>query len=84
MIRGASVIVVGQQSPRTLRDVAVEIEQFRATLGTLVRGVSRPLSMPTLVMVFDDYDAMKPLVPLYQGKPASLGGFCNCGDGDGM
>jgi tetratricopeptide (TPR) repeat protein len=84
MIRGKSVIVVGQQSPKTLRDIAVQIEQFRMALGGLIKGARAPLPIPTLVMTFDDYDALKPFVPLYQGKPASLGGFCHCGAGDEM
>jgi len=82
MIRGRNVIVVGQDSPRTLRDVAVRIEQFRLTLGGLIRGASQPLSTPTLVMAFESSDAMKPFVPLYNGKPISVGGLCFCGRTD--
>jgi len=82
LIRGANVAVVGQQSAKTLRDVAVEIEQFRMVVGNLFRGAKQPLSMPTLVYLFDDEDAMKPFVPLYNGKPAVLGGYCHCGSSD--
>src|ERR1041384_3616338 len=82
MIRGRNVIVVGQDSPRTLRDVAVRIEQFRLTLGGLIRGASQPLSTPTLVMAFESSAAMKPFVPLYNGKPISVGGLCFCGRTD--
>ena len=82
VIRGRNVEVVGQGSPRTLREIALELEQFRVVLGNLVRGARQPQPLPTEVYIFDDYEAMKPFVPLYQGKPASLGGYCHCGGAD--
>jgi len=82
VIRGRDVEVFGQQSPRTLRETAVELEQFRFVLGNLVRGARQPQPIPTEVYLFDDYEAMKPFVPLYQGKPASIGGYCHCASAD--
>ena len=82
VIRGRNVEVFGQVSPRTLREIALELEQFRVVLGNLVRGARQPQPLPTEVYIFDDYEAMKPFVPLYQGKPASLGGYCHCGGVD--
>jgi tetratricopeptide (TPR) repeat protein len=82
VIRGRNVAVFGQMSPRTLREIALELEQFRVVLGNLVRGARQPQPLPTEVYIFDDYEAMKPFVPLYQGKPASLGGYCHCGGVD--
>jgi tetratricopeptide (TPR) repeat protein len=81
-IRGPNVVVLGQQSTGTLRDIAVEIEQFRIVLGRFVRGARQPPSVPTHVYIFDDTTALRPFVPLYQGKPAVLGGFCHCGSDD--
>lgn len=78
-IRGRNVEVVGQQSPRTLRDVAIELEEFRVVLGSLIRNARQPQSAPTQVYLFDDVSAMRPFVPLYNGKPAELGGYCHCG-----
>jgi tetratricopeptide (TPR) repeat protein len=82
LIRGRNVVVIGQQSAKALRDVAVEIEQFRMVIGNLLRGAKQPLPMPTLVYLFDDENALKPFVPLYNGKPAVLGGYCHCGSSD--
>lgn len=79
LIRGHAVTVVGQQSPRVLRAIAVEIEQFRATLAAAIRDARQPPAMPTVVYAFDDRGAMEPFVPLYRGKPAALGGYCLCG-----
>src|SRR5450759_1650398 len=81
LIRGQSVTVVGQQSPKTLRSIAVEIEQFRVAIGDLVRGARLPSGMPTVVYTFDTAKALEPFVPLYQGRPAVLGGYCHCGTG---
>ena len=64
VIRGRNVEVFGQVSPRTLREIALELEQFRVVLGNLVRGARQPQPLPTEVYIFDDYEAMKPFVPL--------------------
>ena len=83
VIHGRNVEVLGQQSPGTLREIALELEQFRVVLGKVVRSASQPQPIPTEVYLFDDYDAMKPFVPLYQGKPALIGGYCRCRGADG-
>jgi tetratricopeptide (TPR) repeat protein len=79
LIRGTNVIVVGQRSPRALRTIAVELEQFRIAVGGLVRGARQPLSVPTTVYTFDDRKSLEPFVPLRDGRPATLGGYCICG-----
>jgi tetratricopeptide (TPR) repeat protein len=79
LIRGSHVTIVGQQSPKTLRQIAVEIEQFRFTLGAAIHGAAQPPAMPTVVYTFDDRKALEPFVPLYRGRPAALGGYCLCG-----
>ena len=67
---------------KTLRNIAIEIEQFRAALGRLMLGgAARPSSLPTVVYAFDDRKAIEPFLPLHEGKPASLGGYCHCGSG---
>lgn len=81
-VHGTNVIVYGQQSPSTLRDIAIQLEQFRIVLGDIIKGAKNPQSLPTDVYVFDDPDAIRPYVPLYGGKPASLGGYCRCGSTD--
>ena len=73
----------GQQSARTVRDIAVQIEQFRSVLGLLIRSTADgSQSLPTEVYLFDNTRAMEPYVPLYQGRPAPLAGYCHCGASD--
>jgi tetratricopeptide (TPR) repeat protein len=79
LVRGQHITVAGQQSPKTLREIAVEIEQFRLTLGAAIRDARQAPAMPTVLYTFDDRKSMEPFVPLYRGKPAELGGYCLCG-----
>jgi tetratricopeptide (TPR) repeat protein len=79
IIPGRHVTIVGQQSPKALRRIATEIEQFRAAVGDVFRGAGAP--MPTLVYIFDNRRAMEPFVPLHDGRPAALDGYCHCGAG---
>jgi tetratricopeptide (TPR) repeat protein len=75
MIPGRSLTVIGDQSPETLRDVATQIEQFRAVLGSLIPNANRPLPLPTVVFVFGSRRAMEPFVPVRNGKPAAIDGL---------
>src|SRR5262245_55804890 len=75
MIRTPSLTVIGDQSPKTLRDIAIQIEQFRTVLASLVRNAERPLSLPTIVFVFGERKSIQPFVSLYKGKPREVGGY---------
>jgi tetratricopeptide (TPR) repeat protein len=75
MVRTPSITVIGDQSPSTLRDVAIQIEQFRAVVASLITNADRPLSLPTIVYVFGDRKSIQPFVPLYNGKPSDVAGF---------
>jgi tetratricopeptide (TPR) repeat protein len=78
LVRGHDIAVVGQQSPKALRTIAIEIEQFHATIAAAIRSARTP-AMPTVLYAFEDRGTMEPFVPLYHGKPAKLGGYCLCG-----
>jgi len=75
MVRTASLTVIGDQPPKTLRDVAIQIEQFRTVLTGLVRNAERPLSLPTIVFVFGDQKSIQPFLPLYKDKPLAVAGY---------
>ena len=74
-----SMTIIGDQSPSTLRDVAIQIEQFRAVVGGLIHNADRPLSVPTVVFVVGSRKALEPLLPLYKGKPATIAGYFSHG-----
>jgi tetratricopeptide (TPR) repeat protein len=75
ILQNGALTVIGDQSPSTLRDVAVQIEQFRAVVGGLIHNADRPLSVPTVVFVLGDRKSIQPLVPLYKGRPATMAGY---------
>ena len=73
MVRSQSFIVIGDQSPGTLHDIAERIEKFRAGIGMLIPNTQGPPPMQTVVFVFGTKKAMQPFLPLRKdGKPASL------------
>ncbi len=74
-VRTPSLTVIGDQSPATLRDVAIQLEQFRTVVAGLIAGASRPPSLPTHVFVFGTRNALRPYLPISSGRPASLAGF---------
>jgi tetratricopeptide (TPR) repeat protein len=75
MLSGGSLTIIGDQSPATLRDIALQIEQFQIVVGGLIRNADRPLSVPTVVFVVGNRKSLEPLVPLYNGKPATVAGY---------
>ena len=75
LIRGEHASIIGQSPAKRLREVALQIEQFRAVVGGLIPNAQRPLAVPTVVYVFDTVKELRPFLPLANGKPASLGGF---------
>ena len=75
LLTAGSLTIIGDQSPATLRDIALQIEQFQIVVGSLIRNADRPPAVPTMVYVVGTKKRLDPLVPLYKGKPASLAGF---------
>jgi tetratricopeptide (TPR) repeat protein len=75
MVRTSTMAVVGDQPPATLRDVAIQIEQFRAVVGGLIPNANRPPSLPTTVFVFGSRKSIEPFLPVADGRPAAVAGF---------
>jgi tetratricopeptide (TPR) repeat protein len=73
LVRSQTLTVIGDQSPRTVRRVADEIEQFRAVVGQLI-GTARPPALPTIVYVFGNPRAMEPYAPPAERR-APMAGF---------
>lgn len=67
--------VIGDVGARTLRDVAVQFEGFRETLGRLMNEVATISAVPTVVIVFPSDRAFTPFKTLYQGKPVEISGL---------
>ena len=75
LVRTPNLCVLGGQPASTLRAIALQLEQFRAVVGGLISHAQRPLPLPTFVYVFGTRKEFTPFVPLYNGRPASMGGY---------
>ena len=67
-------IVIGDASERELRNIAVQFEGFRETLGRVLSAKVTATAVPTVVVVFPNDRAYTPYKPLYNGKPMDVGG----------
>lgn len=72
-------VIVGDVSPRTLRDVAMRFEGFRETLTRLLSERATTTAVPTVVVVFPSDKAFTPYKPLYEGKPMHIAGLFQSG-----
>jgi len=75
MVRSGALTVVGDQSAATLRNIALQIDQFKAVVGRLLHNADRSGSLPTVVFAFGTRKAMEPALPLYKGRPAEIAGY---------
>jgi Flp pilus assembly protein TadD len=75
MVRSGGLTVIGDQPPSALRDVAIQMEQFRSVVSGLIRNAGQPLALPTVVFVFGARKSFQPFLPLYQGKPVPVAGL---------
>jgi tetratricopeptide (TPR) repeat protein len=73
LIESGTLTVIGDRAG-TARDLATEIEQFRAVVGGVV-GTTQPPATPTVAYVFGTRRAMAPYLPLYNGRPLEAAGL---------
>jgi tetratricopeptide (TPR) repeat protein len=74
-VTSANFLLIGDASERDIRQVALQLEQFRETLGRLLPAARVPTRTPTVVYVFATDKAYRPYKPLYQGKPLDSAGY---------
>ena len=68
-------VVIGDVPVRDLRDVAVQFEGFRETLGRVLSARVTTTAVPSVVIVFPSDQALAPFRPKYQGKPVEIAGL---------
>ena len=69
--------------PQDVNTLAARLEQF-AEAYSLLAGTQALVSPPIVVMAFPDEEAMKPFLPLYNGKPGNLAGFFKRGSDENL
>ena len=67
-------VVIGDASEGDLRNIAVQFEGFRETLGRVLSAKATATAVPTVVVVFPHDRAFTPYKPLYKGKPVDAAG----------
>ena len=67
-------IVIGDAGERELKNIAVQFEGFRETLGRVLSRKVTATAVPTVVVVFPHDRAYTPYKPIFNGKPVDVGG----------
>jgi tetratricopeptide (TPR) repeat protein len=75
LLTSEKLTVIGDESPRALRDIAIQIEQFRAVIGSVFTDAGRGPSLPTVVYVFSTDARLREYLPIVDGKVASVAGM---------
>ena len=75
-LRTEHFLLLGDASPRAIKDVALRFEQFRAAVTTAfpVLADDRP-GPPVVVIVFRDQRGYAPYQPKFNGKTVKVGGY---------
>lgn len=75
-LRTEHFLLIGDASPRAIKDVALRFEQFRAAVASAfpVLADSRP-GPPVIVIVFRDQRSYEPYKPKFNGKTVQVGGY---------
>ena len=81
--RSTHFIIYSCGEPARVFQAAGRLEQFCGAYS-LLAGPQALVSPPIVVMVFPDYESMKPFLPLYQGQPESISGFFVHGDDENL
>jgi hypothetical protein len=80
-VRSENFVLVGDTSPREMRQVASRLERFREVFSRLFPEISSPPAMRTTVIVFGSDAEFQPFKPLYHGQPVNVAGFFQPGQG---
>ena len=72
-------LVVGDAGDRALRRVGSNLEQFRSVVARLMPSLALEDGTDTTVIVFRNDGRFKPFKPIYNGKPANVGGYFQAG-----
>ena len=75
-LRTEHFLLLGDASPREIRDVALRFEQFRGAVTSAFPPLAddRP-GPPVVVIIFRDQRAYEPYQPRFNGKAVKVGGY---------
>jgi tetratricopeptide (TPR) repeat protein len=79
-VRSQNFILVGNAKEKKIREVASNLEQFRAAFEILLNKGPVQSSVPIVVVVFKDDKAFDPYKPVQNMKSIPLAGFYQAGE----
>jgi tetratricopeptide (TPR) repeat protein len=79
-VRTRNLFLISDASPAELRQVATWLELFHSAVAGLLPRRSFNSSLPTVGIVFRSAREFDQFKPIYQGKPAEMGGYFQPGD----
>ena len=74
-LSSANFVIVGDAGERSLRDVALRLEQFRGVIALIFPRVKQSTGVATNVIVFGSNKAYEPFRPRYQGRTVQVAGY---------
>jgi Flp pilus assembly protein TadD len=74
-VRTANFTLFSSAGEKDTRQVGADLERLRDTLAQLAPGLALQSPNPTWIFVFRNADALQPYLRLYQGSPATAGGY---------
>ncbi|MGH9834641.1 MAG: tetratricopeptide repeat protein [Blastocatellia bacterium] len=78
-VRSKNFFLVGDASEKSIRKVAVKLEQFREVFSRLFPKTNINSPIPIRVIVFKDRKSYQPFMPVYQGKISEVAGYFQSG-----
>jgi Tfp pilus assembly protein PilF len=79
-VKSQHFTLIGNADERTIRQVGLRLEQFRAAVARLLDEDQRRAALPVTVIVFKNDFSYRPFKPLYQGQPAPVAGYFQASD----
>jgi tetratricopeptide (TPR) repeat protein len=79
-VRSPNFSVITDAGAKRGRDVALHFEQMRSVFGTLMTKANVNLSVPLQIVALRSSKEMRPMAPVFNGKPTEMAGFFQSGD----
>lgn len=79
-VRSPNFSVITDAGAKRGRDVALHFEQMRSVFGTLMTKANVNLPIPLQIVALRSSKEMRPMAPVFHGKPTEMAGFFQSGD----
>jgi tetratricopeptide (TPR) repeat protein len=83
LLRTKHFNVVSNANEGRTREMALHLEQFVSVFAKVFK-IQTESPVPITVLVFKSDDSFKPFKPLYNGKPANVGGYFQLGEDENI